>query len=226
MGIFKKYGGSSFDEEDDFEDFEYDDDEDFEDDEERKPGFLSGLFSGMKKKSSEDDESLEDDTSYTDSAAVPKKDEPDSYFSSKSDRDADRKADTGKASAAFPSFERRQERESNTRAGGARVIPMSKIVNNSGTARQNAELFMIKPKTEEDARVAVDQLLSGKIVIINLEGLNLEIAQYITDFVTGANYSIGGNFDTINTQVLVFAPAGTAMSGDFEGDKTDFSKDF
>lgn len=236
MGVFDKIKNmynDGLDDEDDFEDFEdYDDDFDDFDDSEESSGLFGNLFANrFKKKDSTEDDSLDDDISSSAKTSSDRYTDKSSDNISFTKREVDRKYDGGryestKSASGFSSSEKRQDKEANTKTGGARVIPMSKVVGNSNAAKQMAELYMIKPKTEEDARVAVDQLLSGKIVIINLEGLNLEIAQYITDFVTGANYSIGGNFDTINTQVLVFAPAGTAMSGDFEGDRTDSSKDY
>lgn len=100
---------------------------------------------------------------------------------------------------------------------GGRVVPMSRVSGNANAmAKAMNELYMLKPKKEEDARDAVDALLSGKVVIVNLEGLNIEVAQYVTDFVTGANYSMGGNFSTINSQVLVFTPASIDLTGAFE----------
>lgn len=226
-GIKNKFHVGDLDE--DFDD--YDDlDDDFEEDEEKSGGFLSGLFS-RKRFDDEDDEGEEDEAPST-----PVRDTSFKRYTpvSRTDRTAakpveNRKStENTKAFAGPASAEKRQTQESsNTRTGGARVIPMSKAIGNTNSMTKiNAELYMIKPKTEEDARVAVDHLLSGKVVIINLEGLNLEIAQYVTDFVTGANYSIGGNFSTINSQVLVFAPAGINMTGAFDEGQSDSARDF
>ena len=47
---------------------------------------------------------------------------------------------------------------------------------------KNMEVCVIKPTSFEDAREITDTLLSGRSVILNLEGLNVEIAQRIIDF--------------------------------------------
>ncbi len=207
---------------DDFDDFDDDFDDEFEEDEERSGGFFGGLFS---RKKSEDDLDF-DDYEEDEEPEKPAKKEKEVSFRGynpsykTSDRSESRAASESSSTKAAPkgtAVKRQPQETTNTRTGGAKVIPMSKTVGNSSSATKiSSELYMIKPRSEEDARVAVDELLNGKVVIVNLEGLNIEIAQYVTDFVTGANYSIGGNFSTINNQVLVFAPANVNMTGAFD----------
>ena len=48
------------------------------------------------------------------------------------------------------------------------------------------EVCVIKPSSVDDAREITETLLSGRTVILNLEGLDLEIAQRIIDFTSGA----------------------------------------
>lgn len=222
-GIKNRFRVGTLDDDEEFDDYDDLDDE-FEEDEERSGGFFSGLF-GRKRFDDEEDEPEEDEPSRSVSF---KRYTPNAEQSTAKSAESKKSTDNTKAFAGPAPVEKRQTQESsNTRTGGARVIPMSKAIGNTNSMTKiNAELYMIKPKTEEDARIAVDQLLSGKVVIINLEGLNLEIAQYVTDFVTGANYSIGGNFSTINSQVLVFAPSGINMTGAFDEGQNDSTRDF
>lgn len=221
-GIKNRFHVGGLDEDDEeFDDLD-DFDDDFEEDEERSGGFFSGLF-GRKRFDDEEAEDEEEDVS-----PAPARDTSFKRYTPASSAEAKKPSENAKAFAGPASADKRQAQEnSNTRTGGARIIPMSKAAGNTNSmTKLSAELYMIKPKTEEDARIAVDHLLSGKVVIINLEGLNLEIAQYVTDFVTGANYSIGGNFSTINSQVLVFAPAGINMTGAFDEGQSDSMRDF
>ena len=50
------------------------------------------------------------------------------------------------------------------------------------------EVCVIKPTSVEDSREITETLLSGRTVILNLEGLDLEIAQRIIDFTSGATF--------------------------------------
>ena len=59
--------------------------------------------------------------------------------------------------------------------------------------RASMEVCVIKPTAVDDAREITETLLSGRTVILNLEGLDLEIAQRIIDFTSGATFAINGN---------------------------------
>ena len=47
------------------------------------------------------------------------------------------------------------------------------------------EVCVIKPKSMEDAREITETLLGGCTVVLNMEGLDLDIAQRIIDFSSG-----------------------------------------
>ena len=57
---------------------------------------------------------------------------------------------------------------------------------------------MIKPASMEDTREIADTLLDNATVILNLEGLDLEVAQRIIDFTSGAAFAISGNLQKIS----------------------------
>ena len=61
------------------------------------------------------------------------------------------------------------------------------------SSRGNMEVCVIRPATYEDSREITETLLSGRTVVLNLEGLDLEIAQRIIDFTSGAAFAIDGN---------------------------------
>ena len=56
-----------------------------------------------------------------------------------------------------------------------KVVPMKK--NSSG------EVVVIKPTSYDEAREVVDTILSGRIVFLNLDGIHMELAQRIIDFI-------------------------------------------
>ena len=61
-----------------------------------------------------------------------------------------------------------------------KVTPMRQPSRRSSV---NMEVCVIKPTSVEDSREITETLLSGRTVILNLEGLDLEIAQRIIDFI-------------------------------------------
>lgn len=78
------------------------------------------------------------------------------------------------------------------------------------------EVCVIRPTSIEDAREISDTLLSGKAVVLNLEGIHVEVAQRIIDFSAGASYSIGGNLQKITNYIFIITPPSVDVSGDFQ----------
>ncbi len=50
------------------------------------------------------------------------------------------------------------------------------------------EVCVIKPTTIEDEIEITETLLNGRTVVINMEGLSVDIAQRIIDFTSGATF--------------------------------------
>lgn len=94
-----------------------------------------------------------------------------------------------------------------------KVTPMRQP---SRRAAINMEVCVIKPTTVEDAREIAETLLSGRTVILNLEGLDLEVAQRIIDFTSGATFAISGNLQKISTYIFLVTPTNVDISGDLQ----------
>lgn len=91
-------------------------------------------------------------------------------------------------------------------------IRQSKRVSNGAG---NMELCVIKPTSVEDAREITETLLNNRAVILNVEGLDVEIAQRIIDFTSGSTFAISGNLQKISNYIFVITPASVDISGDF-----------
>ena len=50
---------------------------------------------------------------------------------------------------------------------------------------------------------------------MNVEGLDVEIAQRIIDFTSGSTFAISGNLQKISNYIFVVTPASVDISGDF-----------
>lgn len=74
---------------------------------------------------------------------------------------------------------------------------------------------VFKPETFEEGREIVDTLLAKGIVVLNLEGLDYDMAQRIVDFSCGACYSIDGTLRKITNYIFVIAPHNVDVAGDF-----------
>lgn len=76
------------------------------------------------------------------------------------------------------------------------------------------EVCVVKPSTYEDAREITETLLNGRTVVLNLEGLNVDIAQRIIDFTSGSTFAIDGNLQKISQYIFVVTPKSVDISGD------------
>lgn len=77
------------------------------------------------------------------------------------------------------------------------------------------EVCVIKPTTFEETREITDTLLSNRTVVLNMEGLDMNLAQRIIDFTSGSTYAIHGNLQKISHYIFIVTPASVDVSGDF-----------
>ncbi|MCR4763649.1 MAG: cell division protein SepF [Lachnospiraceae bacterium] len=78
------------------------------------------------------------------------------------------------------------------------------------------EVCVIKPTSVEEAREVTETLLANRVVVLNLEGLDVDIAQRIIDFTSGSTYAISGNLQKISRYIFIITPASVDISGDFQ----------
>ncbi len=76
------------------------------------------------------------------------------------------------------------------------------------------EVCVKKPTSIEDGRIISDTLLEGKAVVLNLEGIDVNLAQRIIDYTGGACYSIGGKLRGVTRYIYLAAPKSIEISGD------------
>lgn len=96
-----------------------------------------------------------------------------------------------------------------------KVTPMPKT---SSRARSGfgMEVRVIKPTTVEDAREITETLLANRTVVLNMEGIDVDVAQRIIDFASGSCYAISGNLQKISHFIFIITPASVDISGDFQ----------
>ena len=79
---------------------------------------------------------------------------------------------------------------------------------------RGSEVYVIKPQDFNEAQTVTDFLKDGKAIIINMEGIELSLAQRIIDFIGGATYALDGSLQAISGNIFVAAPADIEVSGD------------
>jgi len=81
---------------------------------------------------------------------------------------------------------------------------------------EGMEMEVIKPTSFEQANEITTILLANKAVILNVENLDMAIAQRIIDFASGTCYAIGGHLQRLSKYMFVITPASVSVNGDFE----------
>lgn len=89
----------------------------------------------------------------------------------------------------------------------SKVVPMR---------TSDMEVCVIKPTYYENTRDIIDTLLEGKSVVLNLEGMKLDLAQRIVDSVSGGCYAMHGNLQKISGYIYLVTPSSVDITGDFQ----------
>ena len=82
---------------------------------------------------------------------------------------------------------------------------------------KSQQVRVIKPSSFDHARQITDTLLAHRIVMLNLEGLDVNTAQRIVDFASGSCYALHGNFMRISQYIIVITPEDVDIAGDIAG---------
>ena len=117
--------------------------------------------------------------------------------------------------------------ETKTVSKPSKITPIRKRGSANGM-----EVCVIKPTTFEDSREITETLLSGRAVVLNFEGLDVDLAQRIIDYSCGTCVAVDGNLRKISNYIFIITPKTVDISGDLQdflndsfevpGIKTDF----
>lgn len=91
----------------------------------------------------------------------------------------------------------------------------SKLVSiNSRNNNRRSQVFVIKPQNLDQAQTVTGYLKEGHLVVINMEGIEIHIAQRIIDFIGGACDALDGSIQGISNNIFIAAPSNVAVTGD------------
>lgn len=76
------------------------------------------------------------------------------------------------------------------------------------------ELKICKPKTFEQSLSAIDYLVAGRTVLLNLEDIDKSLYRRIIDFISGAAYALGLTIKKATNDSFFIAPREVDVSGE------------
>lgn len=103
-------------------------------------------------------------------------------------------------------------------AGGRQRRTTNNVVNLHGKFDAgNSKLIVYRPVSYDDTMNIIEYLRNNRPVIVNMEGLEREVAQRILDVVYGAICAVNGKLYKVNGRIFVVSPADyNVVSRDFE----------
>jgi cell division inhibitor SepF len=94
------------------------------------------------------------------------------------------------------------------RSTASKVVPIR-------TTSKGLEVCIMKPTAFEDSQEICDLLLTGRAIVINLEGFDDKLAQRTMDFISGSVYAINGKLHRISSCIFIVSPDTVDISGDY-----------
>ncbi len=105
------------------------------------------------------------------------------------------------------------EDEASVKAKPQKVTPIRQAPRRQGNGM---EVCVIKPTSFDDSREITETLLSNRTVVLNFEGLDVDVAQRIIDFTSGSCFAIGGNLQKVSGYIFLVTPRNVDISGDLQ----------
>lgn len=161
-------------------------------------GVMDKFLNYMKLNGEEDDDYLDED--YLDGDDEPIAAPPQRRIQSQKSRDEDEV----------------EERIAKRTAPANKITPIKQPSSRRSQGGNGMEVCVIKPTSVEDAREITETLLANRTVVLNLEGLDVDIAQRIIDFTSGSCFAISGNLQKISHYIFIITPSSVDVSGDFQ----------
>ena len=78
-----------------------------------------------------------------------------------------------------------------------------------------------EPLTYEDGKLVMDDILAGKVVVLNLEMLEMDKKTQVFYFVSGGVYSLSGSVQNVTKDIYVLVPEGVKIDGKLKEDIKD-----
>lgn len=137
-------------------------------------------------------------------------DEDEEYYEeeTRSDAPVEKESRRRSFSAATRNEDPEEEEVAPKRSGflnsKSKVVPMKPAM----------QVNIISPSSFEDSQEICNKLLSGRPVVVNLEGFDPDDAQRIMDFISGCIYAINGKYNQIAKYIFIFSPENVDINSD------------
>ena len=112
----------------------------------------------------------------------------------------------------FDNYSDAEEAEDMDEPVDAPVAPAEPVAPAPAFTAAPVALKIITPKVYEDAREITDYLMNGNTILLNMDGINRELAMRVIDYLKGAIQVVGGMMTKVGKTTLVVAPKNVDVS--------------
>ena len=81
-------------------------------------------------------------------------------------------------------------------------------------ATATAKPQVVSPKSFNDAQEVADRFKDNNPVIMNLQGVDRDLARRLIDFASGVCYGLGGSMEKVANQVYLITPRNVEVSAE------------
>jgi len=160
-------------------------------------GFFDGVINVFKMSNEDDYDDYEEDYD----------DEYDDY-DDEDNKQPKKKLFSGTKKSRSAEADVEEEEPRSAKGSSKKVVPIRP------SSPRGLEVVVIRPESMEDASDITDTLLTGKAVVLNLEGLVVDVAQRLIDYSSGSCYAMRGNLQKITNHIFLVTPPNVDISGD------------
>lgn len=174
------------------------------------------MLNAMRLNSDDDDEYYNDEYLDEEEEETDYDDRPARRRGLRSRKKAEKEEEiSGDVYKQIPEKETSSAKDTQNSSKSSKITPMRQSKKSQG-GNTPMEVCVIKPTSVEDAREITETLLNNRTVVLNLEGLDLDVAQRIIDFTSGSCFAINGNLQKVSTYIFIVTPSTVDISGDFQ----------
>jgi cell division inhibitor SepF len=77
-----------------------------------------------------------------------------------------------------------------------------------------ARFHLVMPSSFNDAQEVGDKFREGYSVLMNLQGIDSELARRLVDFASGLAYGLAGSMQPVAEKVFLITPSGVQVSAE------------
>ena len=78
------------------------------------------------------------------------------------------------------------------------------------------QMILVRPETFNDAPTIAANMRANKAVVLNLEGVEKNLARRVVDFLSGCGYAMDGSVKKVSAATYVFCPKNMEVLGDLK----------